>query len=214
MSVPAPVNGNGNFVKVLNKAGQIEQLDASDAQLTSVTSETVTSQTYRDVLNVPGRGTLQSVVGYAPTGFGTTGAAAGVFLNVKEGLAPATTINDVQLLTLPTGAVILNVQGTNNNTTLASAGVPTFTVGVEAFVATPSDASLFTAATLAGVNNPGGVIAGAGLDGVGAAGAALGGAGVTRPGVAVGAGAANVGVLVNTAALTAGDFAVRVEYLL
>jgi hypothetical protein len=213
MSVPTPVNGNGNFVKVLNRAGQIEQLDASDAQLTSVTSETVTSQTYRDVLNVPGRGTLQSVVGYAPTGFGTTAAGAGVFLNVKEGLAPATTINDVQLLTLPTGAVILNVQGTNNNTTLAGTGA-TFTVGVEAFAATPSDASLFTTASLDDVNNPGGVIAGSGLDHVGAAGAGLGGAGVTRPGVHVHAGSANVGVLVNNAALTAGDFAVRVEYLL
>jgi hypothetical protein len=213
MSVPAPVNGNGNFVKVINRAGQIEQLDASDAQLTSVTSETVTSQTYRDVLNVPGRGTLQSVVGYAPTGFGTTAAGAGVFLNVKEGLAPATTINDVQLLTLPTGAVILNVQGTNNNTKLVGPGA-TFTVGVEAFAATPSDGSLFTTASLEHVNNPGGVIAGSGLDHVGAAGAGLGGAGVTRPGVQVFAGAANVGVLVDNAPITAGDFAVRVEYLL
>ena len=214
MSIPAPVNGNGNFVKVLNKAGQIEQLDASDAQVTTVTSETVTSQLYRDVLNVPGRGTLQSVVGYAPLGFGTTGLAAGVFLNVKEGLAAATTINDVQLLTLPAGAVILKVQATNNGTAITSGGAATFTVGVETFTATPSDTSLLAASTLANVNNAGGVIAGAGLDGLGVAGAALGGAGVPRAGVTVVAGSANVGVLVGVAALTAGDFAVRIEYLL
>ena len=220
MSVPAPVNGNGNFVKVLNKAGQIEQLDASDAQVSAVTSETVTSQLYRDVLNIPGKGTLQSVVGYAPNTFGTTGAAGGVFLNVKPGLAPATAATDVQLLTLPANAVIVKVQATNNGTTINSGGAPTFTVGREAWTAAaPSDASFLALTNLTNINTDGGVYAvGEAAAFVAAAGAnaQLGGTGVPRTVVTVDATASNgnVGVLVNAAALIAGDFAVRIEYLL
>jgi len=223
MSVPDPVNGNANFTTVTNQANQVEVLDVSRIKVTDLLGGDATLNSLANVTAVPGLGTLKTVVGYAPTGFNVTPSGSGVFLNTTEGQAPALVSTDQGLLVLPAGAVILSMRVTNNGTTLAGAGA-NFDIATQAWTATATAVAgerLVNDMTLATVNSAGGGLCSALVGAILTGGAAgnLGEQGIAFPAGAtdgpfvVVAGAQHVGVLVNTTSLTAGDMAVRIEYL-
>lgn len=224
MSVPDPVNGNANFTTVTNKANQVEVLDVSRIKVTDLLGGDATVNSLANVTAVPGLGTLKTVVGYAPTGFNVTPSGSGVFLNTTEGQAPALTAQDQGLLVLPAGAVILSMRVTNNGTAITSGGGANFDIATQAWTATATAVTgerLVNDMPLATVNSAGGGLCSALVGAILTGGAAgnLGEQGIAFPSGAtdgpfvVVSGAQHVGVLVNTAALTAGDMAVRIEYL-
>ena len=174
----------------------------------------VTVNALNEVTAHPGKGTLYSVVGYAPTTFKTTNSGAGVFLNKVPGLSPATASDLSNLLFLPVGASIIKVVMTNNNTTITNAGATpaTFDIAQQGFSGTtqPTGNTLLNAATLAHVNSSGGCIASnvinkaLGTNGEGITGVEVTGS-LIHIGVAVGGTGSN---------LETGDCAVRIEYLI
>jgi hypothetical protein len=108
---------------------------------------------------------------------------------------------------LPTGAEIIAAHATNNGTAVTQAG-GTLEFGPEVWAATPAgDGTIGTTVTAASINGGGGVTFGETKAALGSAGAAVGG---------LTAVAANTGVTVSAlvAAVTTGDLAVQITYLI
>lgn len=219
---PDPIAGNQDFTNVEFLAGQMPKLDVNTltAQTLGVNNLNLTG-TVSDTEAYPGT-VVHRVVAYAPTGFATTAATAGVYLNKRPGLAPAANASAAQLFSLPTGAQLRSARLTNNGTTVTSGGATTLDVAVQAWSASaPSGTTLFNkavavgAASVSGVNNVEGITVTSNVPILattlfGTTGVAT----VTGGQVTVTSGVQNVGVLVNAAALTAGDLALVVEYTL
>ena len=221
MSVPDPIAGNQSFTNVENLAGQVPLLRAASVEANNVSVDSLSfKESLSDSTVYPGS-VLHRVVAYAPTNFGTTAATNGVFLNKLPALAAATNASSPQLFTLPVGAKLVRATLTNIGTTVTSGGAATLDVAVQAWAATPSGATLFNKAlavgaeSVSGVNNVQGVTVSSNVPNPASA---LFGttsvATVTGGQITVASGAQNVGVLVNVAALTAGDLALVVEYTL
>ena len=144
---------NASYMKVNNQAGQLSDLSVADASVFNlVVSNLVTGNLV--VQNaVYTRGT---VVAYAPTSFATlTDLVGAAMLNVPGG-APATVATDPRIVTLPAGAMIVNVLSDNNGTAITTTGGGALFVNVnpDTFngIATPAPAilsSLNTAINLA-----------------------------------------------------------------
>ena len=191
--------------KIENMAGPLTELSVSDGNIANLTVQAL--QASDIALDNKGY-TEKVVVGFAPTGFGTTAAAGIVNLKNAPGQAAATVNTDAQLLNLPAGAVVTRVLVDSNLSTITSGGAPTFDVGHGTFGAATSD--WIAAAALATVNATGGAYRSfiAGSTGV-----ATGHAPVTDfATTVVNAGDGFVFVQVNTAALTAGDMRAVIHY--
>ena len=237
------IAGNESFSLVENAAGVFQNLSVSFEQAAEMKVENLTVYDENFANEVPGLGTVYTVTGYAPTTFGTTGAGAGVFLNRKPANLPATAETDKILLTLPVGAEIIAMRLTNNGTAITSGGAPTLNISNQAWSAgAPSGFALANgtscgAGAATGVNSPAGVkfwpaahiASGTFTYPNPATPGAVQAVAVTLPqmtlgtagedqatgaaGVTVGAATRYIGVLVNAAALTAGDLAVKLWYV-
>ena len=214
---PDPIAGNQDFNNVENVAGQIPllEVDALRAQSVGV-NELNLNGSISDKNAYPGS-VLHRVVGYAPASFGTTAKDSGVFLNKSPGLPKSLNGSAAQLLVLPVGAKLIRATLTNNGTTVTSSGSANLNVGVESWKATPNNVDVFkgalvAAATASGINNAQGVTVSANVLVLGNSGFGSSGEATAATPVTVAAGAQNVSVLVNGAALTAGDLALVIEY--
>jgi len=213
---PTPIPGNGPL-DVAHVATQFAVMNAAEVEAVNSSFNTINVELLNSSVTVPGK-TLYQYVAYAPTSFATTAATSGVFLNKFPNQPAAidaegnTAVPNykVSLATLPVGAVILDARLTNNGTLITSAGVPTYSVAVQAWSAVPVGASIFNGATMTSVNALGGV-----LNKANNAILPLGSAGAVQNGTAVVTeGNENIGVLVNVANNTAGDLALIINYVL
>jgi hypothetical protein len=155
------IAGNENFTLVENAAGVFQNLNVAYEQATELTVENITVGDENLAKEVVGLGTVYTVTGYAPVGFATTAAAAGVYLNTRPHNLPATSAAAPQLLHLPIGAEIIGMRLTNNGTAITSSGPANLSIANQAWsTAAPSGNSL-AKETLCGVgtgvNSPAGV---------------------------------------------------------
>lgn len=197
---------NSTYRKNHNVSGNFDNLTLSDV---SVAGE-VSSKFYSGKLSEYNR--LHQAIAYAPSSFATqvTGIASACFLNNTPASAKATLSTESQLYLLPAGARIVRAVLTNNGTPIA--GATSFDVGAATFAATPTvTAAGFASQVLLAVVNTGVLI--------GAVNATFGGS------AAIGTACmfpaitqSTTGIMVTnqgaSAANTAGDLALWLEYLL
>ena len=194
---------NSGFRCIKNSAGQLSDLNASDALISNLTAGDILAG---DIL-LSNHGYQEGiVVGFAPTGF--SAAVAGTILNLLSGprLAAAITGTDPNLISLPAGAVVKRIHVDNNGSPLGAAAT-TLDIGHGAFGAATTN--LLAVTPIATVDGLGGAYRNFELDltnGVAA--------GQNPPAAAVVAAApANlVFVEVNAATIGAGDLRVAIEY--
>ena len=115
----SPIAGNEGFIAISNISAPVNNISVGGAA--SVQEVDITGA-FNSAFDGVGLGVVKEVIGYAPTSFSTlaTGAANGVWLNTKKGLAAATSTSDSNLLKLPSGARVISAQATNNGTSITS----------------------------------------------------------------------------------------------
>lgn len=115
----SPIAGNEGFIAISNISAPVNNISVGGA---ASVQEVDISGAFNSAFDGVGLGVVKEVIGYAPTSFSTlaTGAANGVWLNTRKGLAAATSTSDANLLKLPNGARVISAQATNNGTAITS----------------------------------------------------------------------------------------------
>jgi len=185
-------------------------LNLASGNVENLSAGTVSTQPFNQELG--GYGTLFQVVGYAPNSFSNATDGSYMFLNNQPKSAPATSVNDPQLMLLPKGSRVVRAVATNNGVPVTSdAGNTTLDVGIEPWSASPAgNEDVFSGISLAANTNLSAPVVAGSVTGTTVT--ALGGSGTPLEALGPLLGVNGVTVGPVTGNLTSGDFALTLTY--